>query len=368
VYNACHFLRSLTAGILLNINVTEFVDGVSFNGCSFYQQPNESVNGQLSVLTGTGMSNYIKGLSIVDCTFTGGGNSTTDNVITGVAVKTYTLDMKMHSCRFNDMQNVTYVSAANSSGAGGFRVVELRAFQTTGVSIKDNLFLTIATDLSTAMGGVLAQGRMVCLKPHINGQSCGVLKGFRIEGNVFGEDLSIASPFTIDELQHLAGDVIFSRNSCRYQLLTGVVFPFTADVALRFRDAQQNTVMIVDNYFRPINNTGAELDRDVISIGGTDGAKIANRIEHVMVRGNVFDLYPTATHGYVTANGRGVHFNGVNFTAVEFLGNSATPGDLFRTRLNPSTGNDVTGGSVPDASAYADNASWSMNIGIKTKF
>lgn len=366
VYTACHFLRSLTSGILADINVVEFVNGVSFNDCTFYQNTNESSSGSLRIKTSSGSGSYITGLSIDDCTFTGGGNTTSDNIVLGLSVETYTLDMRLRGCRFNDMQNVAYSSAANTLSQGGFRVIGLRAFDTRGLLIKDNLFLDIATGITAAMGGVLAQGRMISLKPHIPGQTCGVLAGVQIEGNVFGEDTGIVTPFTIDELQHVLGDVSFSRNTCRYQIMTGVVFPYTADVAIRLRDAQQNTLRVVDNYFRPVNNTGADIDRDVISVGGTDGAKLANRVENVIFRGNIFDLYPSATHGYTVANGRGIHFNGVNFIALEFVGNTATVGDKFRTRLNPTT--EVTGGSAPDASGYADNTSWFMNVGIKVKY
>ena len=366
VYTACHFLRSLTSGILADINVVEFVNGVSFNDCTFYQNTNESSSGSLRIKTSSGSGSYITGLSIDDCTFTGGGNTTSDNIVLGLSVETYTLDMRLRGCRFNDMQNVAYSSAANTLSQGGFRVIGLRAFDTRGLLIKDNLFLDIATGITAAMGGVLAQGRMISLKPHIPGQTCGVLAGVQIEGNVFGEDTGIVTPFTIDELQHVIGDVSFSRNTCRYQIMTGVVFPYTADVAIQLRDAQQNTLRVVDNYFRPVNNTGADIDRDVISVGGTDGAKLANRVENVIFRGNIFDLYPSATHGYTVANGRGIHFNGVNFIALEFVGNTATVGDKFRTRLNPTT--EVTGGSAPDASGYADNTSWFMNVGIKVKY
>lgn len=358
-FTDCTFDKSFAGGIIVWFNVTTGVREVSFSKCKFYQNTDESLSGALRFATPTGAAGILLGVTVTDCEFIGGGSTATDNAIFGVSVETYALEgLRLRNNHFYDMQNVAYTGGANDGAAGGFRVVEIRAFRTNGLVIEGNTFGRIGAGASSA-GGTLAMGRCIAFKPHINATLTGSWQGVSILGNIFGDDGSIATPWTVDQAKIICGDWRFANNQCRYQYPAVLNYPFTADIPIDFANSlgvSNGAIVFADNYFRPVNNTGAPVNRDVIRIA--DAAGNGGRLEKMTFSHNEFDLFPF-DHGYTL--GRGILNRDTNVVSAVFIGNSATPGDLMRT-------NGIDAANVTEAAPPLPGpaTAWTLNVGLKS--
>jgi len=359
-FTDCTFDKSFAGSIIVWFNVTTGLREVSFSKCKFYQNTDESLSGALRIATPTGATGVLLGVTVSDCEFIGGGSTTTDNAIFGLSLETYAMEgVRLRNNHFYDIQNVAYTGGANDGAAGGFRVVEIRAFRVNGLMIEGNVFNRIGSNESSA-GGVLAMGRCLAFKPHINATLTGAWQGVSIVGNVFGDDGSIATPWTVDQAKIICGDWRFANNQCRYQYPAVLSYPFTADMPIDFANSlgvTNGAIVFSDNYFRPVNNTGAPVNRDIIRIA--DAAGNGGRLEKMTFSHNEFDLYPF-DHGYTL--GRGILNKDTNVISSIFIGNSATPGDKMRTN-GIDTAN-VTGESAPTPPGPA--TAWTLNVGLKS--
>lgn len=323
--------------------------------------PNQSLSGLLCILADLS-SGYIQDLLVCNNKFVGGGSTITDNIVLGAQIHGKTLDsVIIANNSFKNMQNVAYTGTANANTAGGFRVIEFRAYTVNGINVYDNQFTDIASNYIVAGAGALAFGRCIRFAPHIDATQTGSWNAIDIHDNTFGDDNGLAGPFTFDG--PVTGcialrSVTISNNMIYYQYKSGVTYPFTADMSVITHD--QSEVYCINcnnNYIHPVNNTASIMSRHVLAFGPPNLSAL--RIQNFYVCKNIIDIWPN-DFGYDVATGYGIasYYNSIK--QLVFVHNSCGGTDKIRTNgfVTPSA-------SIP--AVPLAGAVWPENNFIKTK-